>query len=178
MKTIELNKLPKSWDEITLDQFQKLSKIEIKDGEFAGIENTISVIGILTETPVEDLETLSMKELMMLGDRIRFISTKPEPSKKTSLTKWKDLESITYNDYIVYVQNQNDILTSLDEFVKQFSKSELSKEEVLQLPITDVLQGFFLYRKKLRQSMKLLEWLTKLEVKRLLKKERQALKKK
>ena len=177
MKTLDINKLPYSWNQVTLGQFQQLTQIQINEGDFAGIENTLSVISVLTGIPVTELEELAMKELALLGDRISFINTQPEPSKKTSLTKWKDLDSISYNDFIVFMQNQDDVLSNLDVFVKQFSKTELTKEEIQGLPITDVLQGFFLCRKKLRLSMKLLQWSTQLQAKRLKKKERQAMNK-
>lgn len=173
-----LNNLPSSWEQVTLNQFQQLSNIEINtDEQFAGIENTLAVLSILSGISIEDLESLPMKELLELGNKISFITQEPEPAKKTSLTKWKDIDSISYNDFIVFLQNQEGILSNLDVFVKQFSKTELTKEEILQLPITEVLAGFFFARQKLRRYLKLLELSTKLEIKRHKKKERQALKK-
>lgn len=172
-----LNKLPKSWDEITLHQFQTITSTPITEDDdmFNGVQNTIEVVSKLTGTPVDVLEDLPLKELQEIGKRLDFMVTPPKPSKKTILNKWKSLDDISYNDFISYHQLNDKQLENLHVFVKNFSKTNLTQEEILNLPITDVLQGFFLFRKQLRVYLATLTLSTKREIKHL---QRQELKQK
>lgn len=150
-----LEKLPKSWSDITLNQFQTLSTTPITENndEFDGIDNSLAVIAKLLNISTDDLESLPMKDINLLGNRLAFMVTPPQPAK-TSIIKWKKVDEITYNDFISIIQLQEKPLENLHVFVKNFSKIELSEDEILQLPVTEVLTGFFLYRKQQRQYLK------------------------
>ncbi len=150
-----LNKLPQSWEQVTLEQFQKMSSTPItEEGTiFDGMENSIAVMSKLLDVSVDELESMSMIDLATLGNRISFMTTEPQPDK-TSPIKWKKVEEISYNDFLVFIQLQDKQLENLHTFIKTFSHTTLTEDEILQLPITQVIWGFFLFRNQLRQSLK------------------------
>ncbi len=145
-----LDKLPSSWEQINLKQYLDLTTIVIEeeaDNPLNGIENTLSVISKLTDTPVSELEALPMHHIQQLGTKLAFMANLPEVSKNSSLKKWKKLEDISYNDYIFFVQvPQGKHLDNLQTFIKNFSQTTMTEEEILALPVTDVFNGFFLCR--------------------------------
>lgn len=152
-----LKQLPKSWDDISLKTFQKIMDLEITNNQdlFDGIQNSISVLSILTNSTVEELEELPMRDLMLLGSGLEFMKVLPKSTDKTSL-QLKKIEEITFNDYVFFLNNsENNYIKNLHIYIKTFSKGELTEDEILDLPITDVLNGFFLFRKQLKESLKI-----------------------
>lgn len=172
MKRLEeiLKQLPSSWDEITLEQFQKLTSVVIAEDPtipFTGIDNTLGVISQLTGLSVDELENLPMIDLQRLAAKMSFITSAPSPAKKSFL-EWKKLEDITYNDFVTALQMQQDQFNNLHKYVKMFTTNKLTEEEVLQLPITEVHTGFFLFRKELKKYLKCSIRSQKVQVARLL----------
>ncbi len=168
MKTQLLKQLPSKWEEVTLRQFNKLTTTDITDNgdEFDGIQNVISIIAILTDSTVDEIESLPMKDLQELGSRLNFITTQATPSKTTRF-KWKRLSDVTYNDYVSFIQLQDKQLENLHVFIKNFSTTELSEEDILELPITECLAGFFLFKKQVQLSVKSLILSTKARIAKL-----------
>jgi len=163
-----LTKLPNSWDEITLKDFQKLTKANVSENEsgsdlFDGVENTIEIISKLTGVSVDDLEALPIQELGVLGTKLSFMMEPPKPSNK-SILKWLRIDEIPYNSFVNYIQLQDTQLENLHIIIKNFSKTELTEEQILELPITEVVTGFFLFRKLLRKYLKNLVRLNKMEI--------------
>lgn len=150
-----LNKLPSSWEQVTLKQFQDLALIPItEDGTiFDGIENSIAVISYFTGLSIDELESMSMIDLGKLGNKLNWMVTPPE-STKESIIKWKKVEEISYSDYLTFIAFKDKQIENLHVFIKAFSHTTLSQEEILQLPTTECVTGFFLFRKQLRQSLK------------------------
>jgi len=153
--TTLLERLPDSWDSVTLKQFQDLTGLEFKEqfDEIEGIESTIAIISKLTGESVDEIELLSIREIMILADKLKFM-IQPPAIAKTSSISFKPLDKITYNDYISFIQIQKNQLQNLHTFVKNFSTTELTEDEILQLPITDVLSGFFLSMKAYKKYAK------------------------
>ncbi len=135
-------KLPTKWSEIDLETFLKLQKIKINnDDTIGGIENTISQLSVFLDTSIEELQGLSMIELIELAQVISFTNELPN-SNKTSI-KWKKLEDITYDNWVSYNYYKEDILNHLDQFILDFSLNKYTKEDVLKLSIEEVYTGFF-----------------------------------
>lgn len=157
MNTQELlKKLPASWDEVTLAKFQLLTTTEITETEdiLNGMENSIAVISKLTGVSIDELESMSMNDLAILSNKLTFMLTPPQSNQKTSVLVWKKLHEITYNDYVNFIQLQDKQLENMHVFIKSFSKTELTEEEVLQLSIPECLTGFFLLKKMLQKYLK------------------------
>lgn len=151
-----LNQLPGSWNDVSLGMFQKLSSTRIREinDDFDGIENTLAVISKLTDTSIEDLEEMAMKDLQQLGSKLSFMVDLPARTK-ASVKEWKTPEEISYNDYVTFIKIEPDKqLENLGLFVKNFSKTKLTQDEIEALSLPDVLTGFFLQRKALIKSMK------------------------
>ena len=149
-----LNKLPSNWNEITLEQFQKITQVPITENNdgFDGVENTLSILAVLLELPVEDIEALPMKDVIEMGNKLSFTTIPPEPNKKVKM-KFKDIETLTYNDYIMFIQLQDKYITNLHSIIKTLSIEKLTDEQVLQMSIVDVMGGFFLLQKQLKQYL-------------------------
>jgi hypothetical protein len=142
--------LPKSWDEVTLQMFTKMTKSVINENYdgMDGIENTLEVISKITDIPQEELEALPFKDIIALGNHLSFM-VKPPEHLKQSVIKWKKLDEITYNDYVSFLQIKDDYINTLPVFIKNFSLNEMTEDEILNLSIREVFTGFFLFRKQL-----------------------------
>jgi hypothetical protein len=156
MKTTQeiIKLIPSSWDELTLAKFQLLTECIIEeDGTMlAGMENTIQVISKLTDIPVEDLEEYSMNDLQTIAAKLDWMLVLPV-AKKKSIIKWKELDEISYNDYISFLQIQDKPFENLHIIIKNFSHTELTKEEILNISTAEAFTGFFLCRKKLAKYL-------------------------
>lgn len=150
-----IKSLPGSWKEMKLKDFQKVMDITIsenieQENIFDGLDNTIKVISSLTSIPVADLEELPMKEMIEVTKQISFITEIPGDSKACSL-KWKQIDKISYDDFVTFNTLAQEPLVNLVPIIKTFSVDKLSDEQVLDLNMEDVFTGFFLLN---RQSKK------------------------
>ena len=160
MKEIIKN-LPGSWHELKLFQYQKLTEILVHEGEEEsendlvenGILNRMEVIASLTGTSIETLQAMPMADLSPLFDKIKWLDT-PPPVDERSKIKWKKINDITYNQYITFLQLQDDPLSKLHLILKDFSVNEMTEDEILNMPTDEVLSGFFLFKNQLKKSLK------------------------
>jgi hypothetical protein len=153
MNTQELlTRLPKSWGDINIRTFHRLTraKIQQEDDMTNGVQNTISVLSSLLEMPEEELEDLPMKDIVILSNKIEFLLENPE-TPKSGVLDWKNIDEISYDNFITYVQSYENQMENLDSFVINFSKTKLTKEEILDLPVTEVFRGFFLFNRQLKK---------------------------
>lgn len=167
------NQLPRSWNDVTLSQFQKLMKCKISEDqdELNGMYNTIEVIHQLTGTPHDQIEGLSMLEVSALANKMEFLSTKMELVEINNCKiKWLKIEEINMDKYIQFVKTE-DHMVNLHNFIKQFSKNGFTDEEIDLLPISEVMTGFFLFRTELMKSVIASMKSTKVQLKKHLKKE-------
>jgi hypothetical protein len=159
-----LKKLPNSWNDITLKQFYQLQQVEFNSEDSTnGIDTTLEMASILSGIAIEEFESLPMSDIITIGNHLEFMVDKPKENNNTSL-RWKTIDSITYDNYVCYIRYSKDILNNYHTFIKDFSINKLTDEEILNLPITDVMNGFFLFRKNLTKYMKRLTWQTKIKI--------------
>ena len=165
--------IPASWDDVTLNQFQKIMTVEIEEDSdvLNGVQNTLGVISKLTDVPINELEDLPMGEIQKLAKKLDFIVVPPTSDKKDSVIKWKSLDEITYNDYVNFIQLREKMTENLHVFVKNFSKVDMTDEEILALPIEEVLVGFFLLKQMLLTYLNNLLLLEKKRFKKLVRQE-------
>ncbi|RZK45975.1 MAG: hypothetical protein EOO97_00120 [Pedobacter sp.] len=154
-----LQKLPGSWSELTLRQYQKLAYMEVSDGpldELASMvdaaENIVKVASTLTGIDLEELEAgLPMKELSLVGQKLAFLSQDPKPMKKSPIT-WKTVENASLSDFILFNALKADpfsVIKDLHKVIKAFAVEQMTEDQVLDLPMDVVKTGFFLLRMQL-----------------------------
>ena len=150
-----LTKLPNNWNEINVKQFQELTTANITNNQdgFDGVENSLEIISKFTQTPVDVLEQMPMKDISSLANKLEFMLVPPAPAKET-LLKWKTIEQITFNDYVSFLQVSENPLQNISMVVKNFTISELNKEDIEALPITEIVTGFFLFNKGVKKYLK------------------------
>lgn len=150
---MDINTLPKSWNELRLKDYNKLIQAElikgdeIVDEELNELDFQLAVISTLTDTSIDDLEALTVNELLPAIQSISFLYTPLEPVK-TSL-KAKDITALTYAEFTAYMQLQSDPFNNTNQILPIFFK-ELENVDVNELSIAEVV-GFFL---KLTQKLK------------------------
>ncbi|GAA4326157.1 hypothetical protein [Flaviaesturariibacter amylovorans] len=155
-----IQSLPSSWDELPLKDYIKLTQVEIADQDpedplnlFTGLDNTIRVAAVLTNTPIDALEALPASIVMEMGKKLAFISEPLKPSKK-GLIQWKDVESVSYDDFVTFQQLSKNPLPNLHLLIKAFSKNKLTEDEILNLSTQEAMSGFFTLRMYVRKYFK------------------------
>jgi hypothetical protein len=164
-----IEKIPTAWKDVKVKDYQKLSEIVVTesgelDNLFVGIDNSIKVLSAFTGMTVEELEALPMNEVTQMSKRLDFMLTLPEINKK-SIIKWKKLEEITYNDFILFNQFGNDFFKNLHLLIPAFSKTKISEEEVLDMNLEDMHTAFFFLRKHVIKSLKRTVFYSKVKMK-------------
>ena len=147
-------KLPTSWKQVTIKQFIQIHEAEEKidkENDFALVDVSLNVLSVLSNTPIEELEKVSLGTIQKMFNAISFINT--SPIAKTSSIKWKKVEEITYSEYISLLKIQNDIINNLPKFITLYCKNEVTEEEAMNMSVEDVFTGFFLLVKTYKKSI-------------------------
>jgi hypothetical protein len=148
-----IKRIPTSWETMKLEQFQKLLDIILVETEdefsgnlFIGMDNTLMVISRLTDIPVSELEAMPIQAVNEMAKRLDFMTTLPQ-TKVTSNVIFKEVDEITYNDFVLYsnmAQQPNGVLSNLPLVLQSFAKKKMSLQEVNDLNMVDCFTGFFL----------------------------------
>ncbi|RZK12909.1 MAG: hypothetical protein EOO46_01355 [Flavobacterium sp.] len=160
-----LQKLPSSWDDVKMKDFQKILDLSISENQsihfdedpdsigdiFDGAENSCKLLSVFLDIPVEELEAMPYLDLLKLASYVEWVTTLPEPAN-TSTIQWKDFETISFNSFISFQNWSKEPLKNLPALVAEFSN--LTKEEVLEVSVPDAFFGFFLFKKKMLKSLK------------------------
>lgn len=152
-----LNNIPSTWSELTLSQYNKLITAKLIKDEDAEEDETLNeidfqlmVIATLTNVHIDDLEALSINEILPAMERVKFIYTPLEPIK-TSL-KCKDISDLTYAEFTQYMQLQHDPYNHTASILPIFF-TELEGEDLNEYPINKVVGFFLKLQAKLRQHL-------------------------
>ena len=149
-------KLPKSWNDVTVEQYIEARKSVNMDSNF---ESQLELLGVLADVPTEDLEDLELDEFSALLAKISFVQSEPnkmpaqsilgyqlKPLNKIKVEEFLDLEYYVTKDYIEYLPIICAILykqTRIDEWKHlsyephEYDLEERSKE-FLNLSINSV----------------------------------------
>jgi hypothetical protein len=149
-------KLPKSWNNVTVEQYIEARKSVNIDSNF---ESQLELLGVLADVPTEDLEDLELDEFSALLAKISFVQSEPnkmpaqsileyqlKPLNKIKVEEFLDLEYYVTKDYIEYLPIICAILykqTKVDEWKHlsyephEYDLEERSKE-FLNLSINSV----------------------------------------
>ena len=94
-------KLPKSWNEVTVNQWVELNSID--PNEFNSVFlHTLESLSILSDTDPEELEDLSPEELIDLASEVSFIKREPSNKPKQAVKGFmlKPLDALTLGEFI------------------------------------------------------------------------------
>jgi hypothetical protein len=141
--------LPQSWSQVTLKQFIQLQNIEMNlstdqsqlDYELESLEviaNIIAALNGLESNVITSQVTLA--QLQDIATKLEWMNTKPELEKPDDKFKVIDIDKISYNKF-VFVTNlkTEDLVNNMAEIVQGFTKTDKTKAEIEELPITQVL---------------------------------------
>jgi hypothetical protein len=94
-----MKNLPKSWDEILVDQYIELRGL---DNELPYFDLMLETISIVTDTDIDELEELSFNELVAIEKKLVWLTS--EPSKNVTQTidkyQYKGLDDLTLGEFI------------------------------------------------------------------------------
>ena len=94
-------KLPKSWNEVTVNQWVELNSID--PNEFNSVFlHTLESLSILSDTDPEELEDLTPEELIDLANEVSFIKREPSNKPKQAVKGFmlKPLDALTLGEFI------------------------------------------------------------------------------
>jgi len=94
-------KLPKSWNEVTVNQWVELNSIDQHEYNSVFL-HTLEAISILSDTDPEELEELSPEELIDLASQVSFIKREPSNKPKQAVKGFmlKPLDALTLGEFI------------------------------------------------------------------------------
>ena len=94
-------KLPKSWNEITVNQWVELNSIDPEEYNSVFL-HTLEAISILSDTDPEELEELSPEELIDLASQVSFIKREPsnKPNELVKGFRLKPMDALTLGEFI------------------------------------------------------------------------------
>jgi hypothetical protein len=156
MKASELyDRIPSSWEEVTLDKFRQVialekSMMEIEDELIPGETRTIALIAAFTDTTPDVIRSVNFIEVNRMMQKLSFLDHEI-PVLQQSKIKWKKVDQITYDDYVTYMRYSHDLYGNMPIIIKSFALPtiKLTEEEINQLSMPEVMTGFFTLRKSL-----------------------------
>lgn len=156
-----LDKLPSSWDDFTFRDFKKLFAVDVRvemgndvEDMFVGIDNNIKVLSVLLDISEENLEVQELNVIMPLINKIGFMRYMPVINEKECSIKWKDFDTLTYNDYVILVKSMDKTNENMELIISAISTNRYKSEEVLDLSMTDIHTGFFLLRRCMKKYIR------------------------
>ena len=159
--------LPKSWNEITIEQFIELSNLDASTGSYSYNSEALSV---LSDTSIEEIEDIDIEDMANIMLELNWAKSQPKnfyrnellgmvvkPISKLTLFEYIDLEHYFANNYISNLAIIAGIRykhTEVNKFsnliYEPYSYSPRDRQELfLDLPITEVyglIQEFLQYR--------------------------------
>jgi hypothetical protein len=162
-------KLPKSWSEITIEQFIELSNLDASIGSYSYNSEALSV---LSDTSIEEIEDIDIEDMANIMLELNWAKSQPKnfyrnellgmvvkPINKLTLFEYIDLEHYFANNYIsnlaiiAAIRYKHTEVNKFSNLIYEpYSYSPRDRQELfLDLPITEVyglIQEFLQYRDK------------------------------
>lgn len=160
-------KLPKSWNEITIEQFIELSNLDASIGSYSYNSEALSV---LSDTSIEEIEDIDIEDMANIMLELNWAKSQPKnfyrnellgmvvkPISKLTLFEYIDLEHYFANNYIsnlaiiAAIRYKHTEVNKFSNLIYEpYSYSPRDRQELfLDLPITEVyglIQEFLQYR--------------------------------
>lgn len=159
----KLDALPKSWNDVSLEDYNKLLSAGVVANEYeestSMIDIPLSIIATLTATPIEDLEDVSYAELVPYIQNINWFYEQPKDVKPAF--KCKDISSISYAEFTSWMNLKDEPYKYVNELLPIFY-SELQGQDINKMSVPEINGLFFFALKKLRLFLKrsrlILKW--------------------
>jgi hypothetical protein len=153
----KLNALPKSWNDVTLSDYNKLNDAGVVANEYDESTSTIdiplSIIAALTNTPIDDLEELSYIEIATYIQSLGWFYYRPEDLKPS--IKCKEISDISYAEFTQWMNLKDEPYKYVNELLPIFYL-ELEGKDINQISIPEINGLFFFVLKKLKKHLRLL----------------------
>jgi hypothetical protein len=127
-----LHKIPKNWNEVTVEQFQELHQVEQSES-YLIFEKDIDKISIISDIDIDELEELTTKDIFKFKPFLQFLFKEPSKRFKTDFEfsglhlKYVGLNSLTLAEFIdldsFYVSNIIDNLHMVAAILYRQQKS-------------------------------------------------------
>lgn len=150
----KLNELPKSWNDISLNDYNKLVTAGVivteYDEETATIDIPLSIIAALTATSIDDLEAISYIEIAPYIVSLNWFYSPIQDAKIDY--KCKDINEISYAEFTMWMNLKDEPYKFVNELLPIFYP-ELKDVDIntLSLPVINAL--FFFALKKLKKHL-------------------------
>lgn len=128
-------KKPKSWSDITINQFKEIksSDIDLKD--------EILMLSIILDIPINELESMDIKDLIPLTQGLSFLTTElPKIPKNEIIVKnetfyLKDLNTLTVGEFIDLEHFfTNDYVENLGIIVSILYRRRIISDDIFSIP--------------------------------------------
>jgi hypothetical protein len=178
MKYNELkDRLPKSWEDVTLKDYQRVMKAvyywELKEGdenyELQQIDNSLVTISALMDIDVTIIKGYQISEYLELVQLVQWVHVLPEPSKVKPTYIKKDID-ITLDNYITFQAVANTPVKALENIKEvvnlfvvdnnspkpwyKFKSRETGLLDTDKMNMVEVVTLFFFAQKLLTKSLK------------------------
>lgn len=158
--------IPKSWKEITLEQFIELSEVQ----EDSFLLSNIEIISIVADCDIEEVEELTTKQILEITKSLSWLRKQPSNTfaKVVGELKFRPLHSLTLGEFIDLEHYTNNIPMMLSILYRRHKVNEWGVEEFepynysledrcsmfLELPITSIFGAYSEYMKFRTDVMK------------------------
>ena len=145
--------LPKSWDDVKLKDYEKITSLMVDESgnTFAGINNTLPLISVLTDTPINELEALPYYEGAALAEKLNFRYEEPELIKDYK-RDFIPVDKITTESFITYINAYKNGSIDIRPTLKMVIK-DATDESIDEMNVREAVTCFFLLKKPLKKSV-------------------------
>jgi len=161
-----LETLPKSWNDVKLKDYLRLTTLEDidtpegiitteLDEHLTGIDTSLALLSKLLEVSTDELELIPMIQMLELINQVSFLNTLPEAGK--SKLQLKKIDELTYSDWVAYENLMKEPFQNMAALLSIFDRDKKEPEYYLNLPMPDVINSFFLLKKNSVKYMKSLK---------------------
>ena len=110
------------------------------------------MLSVLLDISPEALKSLPFWVLTRLSDKLSFTLTSPVPKDKSNYN-WKSVDEITTSDLLIMLKLGNDLFGNSHEIIKSFCKDSLTDKQIDDMPVSEVVTGFFFLQMSVKKSM-------------------------
>lgn len=148
-----LDKLPNSWSDIKFKTYLELMKVKVDGSEdpLEVIKTNIDICSLFLGLPANIIEQFPMSVIKAMNEKLSFLSERCKPVDKSKFVWKHQLMEPTYDDFITFVKVSEQLnagdMSNFPLLIKVVIKSEVTDEQILDLPMDEVEYGFFLLRK-------------------------------
>lgn len=154
-----LKKLPKSWSDVTLDDFiNKMLTLEVSEDEYlAGYENVIALSSLYLGLDVSIINEFPISVVRKMMEQFSFLNEKPKPLKRPKYKPIIEIDEISYDTFILFTkvseQVSNKDYSNFPLLIRQSCKIDIPMDDIMKMPMDEVENLFFFLRKALMKYL-------------------------